>query len=434
MAAFLIPCLLASPLFVQLAGASPVTMLALRDTATVTASFAAIKSAIIDHGSLDDAGIASMLKSLSSSNHPAPTPTIHRRDSSASTALSVKTNGAFIAIDVGNPLVACQPSQVHTTTAAGPIQTLQFFTGSSDMRSLKLNSINGSVTEVTSTISKGDDAGSFTFDSNERISEFNVFASEKQFVGFNFKTDGDRNYKAMSSTGSQFTAQKMPVGSGILAQIRYVYCPNGIIASVGFDFLDDLESIAINNIDYSGFTNNILPASNGQTVTVGSQIIDNRNSSSDQSTSIQTTAAITKQHSLTTTVGWNVGNTVTVTGKVGIPFLTEGSVSTAATWGIQGSVASQSLTGTTITNAGTVNLKCPAGKYCVGSSFFTMFKLDVAVEATFAATTKSGHSYNWVQKGKYSGADSLAIELRVDEVNNTSSAKDPRDVLETELY
>ena len=229
----------------------------------------------------------------------------------------------------------------------------------------------------------------------------------------------------MSSVGQGVAGVKVPVGSGILAQVRYVYCPIGVIPSMGFDFLDELASIAVSDIAYAGFTNNILPATAGQTVTVGSQIIDNRNSSSDQSTSIQTTAAVTKQHSLTTTIGWSIGNTVTVTSEVSVPFLAKGSVSTAATWGLQGSVAEQELTGQTISNAGTVNLKCPAKKYCVGSSFFTMFKLDVDVEATFQAKTKSGANYNWVQQGSYSGADSLAIELQVDEVNSTLATRAP---------
>ncbi|EPE03062.1 hypothetical protein F503_08676 [Ophiostoma piceae UAMH 11346] len=426
MAAFLIPCLLASPLFAQLARASPIAALKPRDTSTVSPSFATITPVVISHGALDDAGIASLMQSLSADSGPVPTaaPALDRRQeaTSSSLALTVTTAGPFVAIDIGDPLVACAASEVSTTTASGPIQTFQVSTGSSDMRSLKLSSINGSTTEVTSILG-GDDAGTFKFDANERITEFYVFATDRQFVGFNYTTDAGNTYRAMTIVSKSVDGVKVPVGSGILAQIRYVPCPNGIIPSMGFDFLDELESIAISNIAYSGFTNNILPATDGQTVTVGSQIIDNRNSSSEQTTSIQTTAAITKQHSITTNIGWNVGSTVTVTSEVGIPFLAKGSISTAATWGLQGSVADQKLTGSTITNAGTINLKCPAKKYCVGSSFFTMFKLDVDVEATFQAKTKSGSNFNWVQKGSYSGADSLAIELQVDEVNSTVSRR-----------
>lgn len=73
--------------------------------------------------------------------------------------------------------------------------------------------------------------------------------------------------------------------------------------------------------------------------------------------------------------------------------------------------------GETLTKSATINLKCPPKKYCVGTSFFTSFKMDVEAEATFRAKTKSGKEFFWKQKGKYDGADSLALQLQVDEAD-----------------
>lgn len=73
------------------------------------------------------------------------------------------------------------------------------------------------------------------------------------------------------------------------------------------------------------------------------------------------------------------------------------------------------LEGETITRGTTISLACPAGKFCLGTSFVTIFNIDVNIEATFRATTKSGAIYEWVQTGTYEGADSFALELRIDE-------------------
>lgn len=67
-----------------------------------------------------------------------------------------------------------------------------------------------------------------------------------------------------------------------------------------------------------------------------------------------------------------------------------------------------------ITQYGTANLKCPARKYCIGTSFFHSFKLDVQTEVTLRARTRTGDFF-WVQKGRYSGAETLSIQMQVDE-------------------
>lgn len=72
------------------------------------------------------------------------------------------------------------------------------------------------------------------------------------------------------------------------------------------------------------------------------------------------------------------------------------------------------------TRAAAFSLVCPAGKFCTAKAFFTQYKMDVNINATMAATTKSGDSFNWMQSGTYKGADSLAMQFNVTEVANVS--------------
>lgn len=78
------------------------------------------------------------------------------------------------------------------------------------------------------------------------------------------------------------------------------------------------------------------------------------------------------------------------------------------------------MTATTTTRAGTFALVCPPGKFCTANAFFTQFKMDVDMNATFTATSKTGATFNWIQSGTYKGADSMAMQFNVTEVNNVS--------------
>lgn len=78
------------------------------------------------------------------------------------------------------------------------------------------------------------------------------------------------------------------------------------------------------------------------------------------------------------------------------------------------------MTNSITTRAGTFNLACPPGVVCMAQSFFTQFKMDVDINATFTATAKSGATFDWVQSGTYKGADSLAQQFNVTEVKNVS--------------
>ncbi|KAI8180159.1 hypothetical protein K4K49_001519 [Colletotrichum sp. SAR 10_70] len=210
---------------------------------------------------------------------------------------------------------------------------------------------------------------------------------------------------------------KVPVGSGILGRIRVQWCDIGLIGHVGWDFIDDLQSVSISNLAYSGFTDNIMPSGPGTTVTVGSQILDNRNSSTEQIITIMTMDAVTKSHTVSVANMWTVGGKIGVETEAGIPFVGKSKVSTEFNWQVGKTTTKEDTQSETLTKSSTVNLKCPAKKYCVGSSFYTSFKMDVDVTATFRAKTKTGKDFLWEQKGKYSGADSLALQLQVDEAD-----------------
>lgn len=146
---FFLRGLLASPLL-ALVCASPVVQLAPREVTTETPSFADIEPIIVDHGPLDDIEIEELLSSLSLEG-PMPTeaPGIAPRQG-APLALTTASIGAFQVVDIGSDI--CGDEQPSTVTINGPLQTLHFFTGSSNMRSVKATSINGETASIDSIV------------------------------------------------------------------------------------------------------------------------------------------------------------------------------------------------------------------------------------------------------------------------------------------
>ncbi|KAF4891444.1 hypothetical protein CGCVW01_v014316 [Colletotrichum viniferum] len=318
--------------------------------------------------------------------------------SATGNTLTIATSDAFVSVDVGDMIVIDNnPADCHSETLNGPLQALQVFMGAANIRAIKLTASGGDTTSITSKLGGNADAGTFTFENNERIEEFWIMEQTGTFLGFNFTTETGKTYSAMAQTlRDPPPMTKVSVGSGILGRIR-VQC--------------------ISNLAYSGFTDNIMPSGHGTTVTVGSQILDNRNSSTEQMISIMTMDAVTKSHTVSVANMWTVGGKIGVETEAGIPFIGKSKVSTEFNWQVGRTTTEEDTQSETLTKSSTVNLKCPAKKYCVGSSFYTSFKMDVDVTATFRATTKTGKDFFWEQKGKYSGADSLALQLQVDEAD-----------------
>ncbi|KAH8589189.1 hypothetical protein B0O99DRAFT_725837 [Bisporella sp. PMI_857] len=421
-----ITCSLAAALFAPFGLSAPANVQAIEarqdisNIVTITPS-PTFTPEVVKHGPLDEAAIADLVQKLTGTSLKArePEPQLQTRQFTS-------TNGAFLSYLHGPNLPGSSPD-CPEFLVDGPIQSIEASMGSSNIRGLKLKSIAGVETDVTGDPNEANPApGVFEFGANERITEFIVKeGSFNQVHGFSFKTDAGNSYQAFSRflTDPEFDPSgvkdnSIPVGSGIIARIQGTQCNTGIFGSFGIDFLDDLASIQITNITYSGFTNNIAPSGAGSTLSVGSVILDNRNSSIQQSMALTTSDATTKSSSITTTLSWKVGGSVTVKTEASIPFLAKSEVTASTNWEVNPSSSDTELTQTTVTRSATFTLACPARKFCVGAASFTTFKLDVNLEATFSAVTKSGQAYNWVQKGTFKGSDSLAMKLTIDEVDS----------------
>lgn len=225
----------------------------------------------------------------------------------------------------------------------GPFTSIQVLMGSSNVNGFRATSYTGNSTEVLANDTVVD-PGEFKFADNERITKFSIARLDPSpsIQGFKFETDVGNSYNAVSDVikagnSGNPTYEDINVGSGILGRIRGTNCQNvlGVFGEFGIDFLDELDSISISNIDYSGFTRNIMPTGPGAQLSVGSQILDNRNSSLEQTIALTTTDAITRQTTITTQVRVQVGSSVTVQSKVSVPFLSEGSVTTEANWQLE---------------------------------------------------------------------------------------------------
>ncbi|KAL1637472.1 hypothetical protein SLS56_000610 [Neofusicoccum ribis] len=350
---------------------------------------------------------------------------IYPRQSTA-TAAEPTTDGPFLAYLEGWAKPG-EDADCTDFTLNGPFTSIHASMGSSNVRGITAVSLSGNETVVQGEVTI-EDPGKFTFDSNERITKFTIVklnGNVNTVSGFQFETDAGKSYEALTSMvlkeGNTPVYEDIPVGAGIIARIRGTNCQKlGVFGSIGFDFLDNLDSISITNIDYEGFTNNIMPSGAGTQMTVGSQVLDNRNSSVQQTITLMTTDAITRQRTVTTQSHWQVGGSVGLEGKVGIPLISESSVKTEFNWQVQELTSTADMENSVTTRSGSFPLACPAGKFCTAKAFFTQFKLDVNMNATFTATTKTGKTFDWVQSGQYKGADSLSMQFNVTEVNNIS--------------
>lgn len=251
------------------------------------------------------------------------------------------TEGALLTFIDGDFMPGADPA-CEDFVINGPFTTIHAFMGTGNVRGISATSFGGNTTEIYSgeTIV---DPGEFTFTENERITKFSIarIRASKSVSGFTFETDAGNTYSALGGIiedGSNTpTYEELNVGSGILARIRGTNCQSnlGIFGSFGVDFLDELDSISISNIDYDGFTNNIMPTGAGTQLSIGSQILDNRNSSEKQTITLTTTDAITQQRTITTEIRAHVGGSVAVEGSVGIPFVSSGKVTTEANWQLE---------------------------------------------------------------------------------------------------
>lgn len=250
------------------------------------------------------------------------------------------TDGALLTFIEGDALPGTNATGCEDFTINGPFQSFHFLMGSSGIRHISATSFGGETTDIGNTDAVVD-AGEFSFEDNERITKFSVgtVGGVASVTSFTFETDGGSSYSALSGLVNDGTNtadyEDLSVGSGILARFTGTYCQSGVMGSFGVDFLDELDSISISDIDYSGFTDNIMPTGAGTQMSVGSQILDNRNSSEKQTITLTTTDAITRQTTIVTQVRAQVGGSVSVEAGAGIPLLAEGKVTTEANWQVE---------------------------------------------------------------------------------------------------
>lgn len=255
-------------------------------------------------------------------------------------ARAQSTDGALLTFIDGETLpgtdTSCPDFELN-----GPFTSFQALMGSSNFRGVTVASISGNTTNIQA----GDtlvDAGEFKFAENERITVFSVgrLSPSTNVAAIKFETDAGNTYEASSTIIADGSStpewEDFNVGSGVLARIRGTSCDSlGIFGSIGFDFIDTIESVGITHITYEGFTNNIMPTGAGTQMSVGSQILDNRNSSEKQTITLATTDAVTRQSVVTTDLFVTAGGKVAVEAGVGIPLVSEGKVTTEASWSIQ---------------------------------------------------------------------------------------------------
>lgn len=313
----------------------------------------------------------------------------------------------------------CEPFELN-----GPFTSFHPLMGSGNVRGLTATSLTGNTTFIGND-DDVTDPGLLEFANNERVTKFSIgrTAGTAGVRSFRLETDAGQTYEALSGNVAADPTlavyEDLDVGSGIIARFTGSYCGT-IFSTFGVDFLDELDSISITNIDYDGFTNNIMPTGRGTQLSVGSQILDNRNSSEKQTITLTTTDTITRQTTIITQTRYQVGASVAVKASAKVPFISETEITTEANWQLEELSADQEMDNAVTTRAGTFALVCPAGKFCTAKAFFTQFKMDVNMNATFTATVKSGETFDWVQSGTYKGADSLSMQFNVTEVDNVN--------------
>lgn len=258
---------------------------------------------------------------------------------------STGTDGALLTFIDGDVLPGAGNSKCEDFVLNGPFTSIHAIMGTSNVRRISATSYSGNSSEIGNT-EVIVDSGEFKFANNERITKFSIgrLSASPNVAAFTFETDAGNKYEALSGLvkdGSNTPVyEELTVGSGIIGRIRGSYCSYGTMGSFGVDFIDELGSISISNIDYSGFTNNIMPTGAGTQMSVGSQILDNRNSSEKQTITLTTTDTITRQSTVTTQIRALVGGSVAIEAGAGIPLVSEGKVRTEANWQLETSSVS----------------------------------------------------------------------------------------------
>lgn len=148
--------LVGAALLPGLALSSPVGSVDARGVKVISAPLENVTPTIIDHGPLDLEGLERLKDSLTKSIRPTPTPEanrIKRQDVASSTvnSLTIATSDAFVSVDIGDiNLVDSNSANCHSEELNGPFDSIQFFTGTTNMRAINATSSSGNTSSITS--------------------------------------------------------------------------------------------------------------------------------------------------------------------------------------------------------------------------------------------------------------------------------------------
>ncbi|EPS43996.1 hypothetical protein H072_2013 [Dactylellina haptotyla CBS 200.50] len=313
----------------------------------------------------------------------------------------------------------------------GPFSSIEFFVGDKAVRGLVLKNLDGNETRIgTAENSKNAKRpGSFEFDEDEVVTDCRIiwkkhfFGGDKYITGFQFGTNKKNQYNATSKSGGREIEEKV-VGSGypvrfhgILKKINQEPDATTAIVALGVEYLDEVRSIEMVTADYEGFEDGVqsIPSDGGKNLILGTQILDNRNSTINQTFHLTNTKAVAKTYAFTFSISFMTGATVTLGAKFQTPFvkITEATAEVSARWELT-VTASTTLTYSETISQGTVfMLTCPALKFCEGKSVFQTYDLEVPFNGVFQATTRRGDKFGWNRKGVYKSSDVSNMKLQV---------------------
>ncbi|KAF3932315.1 hypothetical protein ABW19_dt0207795 [Dactylella cylindrospora] len=419
-AALIFAALMASPSFALPQRHSNVSPAAPSETPAVGSLISKIQDPeveVFDLGPITDAEIEELTKGITK-----------RADNGTSS----DSQGAFA--DIPQLFGDVEAEDGQEFIVDGPFSSIEAFVGDRALRGLILKDLDGNET-IVGTVTNSKNAkrpGSFEFDDEEVVSDCTIewkehfWSGDKYVSGFHFGTNKGHKYNATSKSGGDEAVQR-EVGSGypirfhgILKKIDQESDSANAIVALGIEFLDDIRSIQMVSAEYTGFTDGVasIPDDGGKSVIAGTQILDNRNSSISQTFHLTNSKAISKQYMFTFSVSIMAGASVTLGGKLQIPFVTEGTASTTIQWALTVTATATLSHTETITTGGIFVLTCPAQKFCQGQSVFQTYELEVPFSGQFQATTRRGDKWGWNRKGIFKTSDVSNMKLQVNQYDN----------------
>lgn len=264
----------------------------------------------------------------------------------------------------------------------------------------------------------------YTFAPGELFKTFFILSNQPStgatsLVGINFTTSTGGSYSVTPTVPIAVNGlNNVAVGSGMLGQIRgYSKSGSKFVDALDVNFVQAFPTPNVINVVYDSFTNNLFPAGNGITTSVGASSLDNTNSTAPQVTTFTSSTTVASTSSWEQTIHGNFGSTFTAEGEIGIPFLAKSKISVAVSFEVGRATTNGHSSTTTYLSTEAFTLSCPAKKFCVGQASIVKYSLNTPFTATYQATAANGQTFTWPVRGTYSGADSTSARYVVQEYN-----------------